>query len=354
MTYRINVLLVLDHAPDYRETFFRQLGSMTKLTVVAQPCEPEGLTAPLERKGYEYLEIPTKRVGGMYWQPGLRALTSLREWDVICMGINLRHTARIVTFISLPNTWKKWVWRGHIFGRAESETINFVRGWLLRRSAGCLAYSQIQSNEVVRRFGVNAVSFNNSEVRACEFRPGSHSLEDHVLKLLFVGRYQPRKRLERLIDLASRRSDIFIRLVGPDMDKIDVPQDLKETGRVQRFGKTSGDALNQHFDWADMVANPGHVGLLVMNAARHQKGIIIDSESRHAPEYWLAKQAEQPFVDFSDASAIDEFLDSVIAHPISARDWAVRLQELAKKEYTVEYMVEAHLDVFNKVYEYND
>ena len=70
MSYRLNVLLVLDHAPDYRETFFRELALLTRLTVVAQSCEDDGLAAPLERKGYEYIEIPTKRVAGIYWQLG--------------------------------------------------------------------------------------------------------------------------------------------------------------------------------------------------------------------------------------------------------------------------------------------
>jgi glycosyltransferase involved in cell wall biosynthesis len=353
MSYYPKVLVVLDYAPDYREAFFRELGLETKLTVVAQPCEAEGLTAPPERKHYEYREILAKRIGGIYWQPGLRALASKMDWDVICMGINLRHPARVTAFLSLPSVWSKWVWRGHIFGKTESQLINYFRGILLRRAAGCLTYSQVQAEEVLRRFGVNAVSFNNSEVRVSEFRQGIHAAKRDGLKLLFVGRYQTRKRLERFIDLASRRSDISVRLVGPDMDRIDVPQALDVSGRVEKFGKTSGEALNEHFDWADLVANPGHVGLLVMNAARHQKGIVIDSESRHAPEYWLAKEAGQPFIDFSDCEAVDQFLDGVIADPTATKVWAERLQELARSRYTIEYMVDAHLKVFNNIYESN-
>ena len=351
MSYHPKILMVLDYAPDYREAFFRELGLKAKLTVVAQPCEAESLTAPRVRKNYEYIEIPSKHIGGIYWQPGLRALASKIGWDVICMGINLRHLARVITFLSIPSVWGKWVWRGHIFGKTESQLVNYFRGIILRRAAGCLTYSEVQAKEVLLRFGVNAVSFNNSEVIVSEFRQGVHAAKRDGLNLLFVGRYQTRKRLERLVNLASRRPDISLRFVGPNMDRIEVPQALEESGRVKKFGKTSGEALNKHFDWADLVANPGHVGLLVMNAARHQKGIVIDSESRHAPEYWLAKEAGQPFIDFSDCKSVDQFLNGVIADLTILKVWAVDLQNLAKSKYTIEYMVDTHLKVFNNIYE---
>jgi len=88
-----------------------------------------------------------------------------------------------------------------------------------------------------------------------------------------------------------------------------------------------------------------------MNAAWHQKGIVIDSESRHAPEYWLAKEAGQPFIDFSDCEAVDQFLNGVIADPIVAKVWAEHFQELVRGQLSIQYMVDTHLKVFNNIYE---
>ena len=343
------VLLVLDHAPDYRETFLRELSQSARLTVVAQPCEPDRLTAPADRWGYEYVEIAATQVGGVYWQPGLTSLANRPNWDVICMGLNLRHPARVLAFLLLPTRWHNWVWRGHIFGRSDSWLLNRIRCFLLRRATACLVYSQVQVQEVARCCGVSARSFNNTEVKRSEFRQGIHTRISGRINLLFVGRNQPRKKLDRLIKLAERREDVFLRLVGPDMDMLDVPRWLEDSRRVVRFGKTSGDALNRHFDWAHLVANPGHAGLLVMNAARHQKAIVVDSESRHAPEYWLAAEADQPFIDFGDLEAVNHFLDSICGDPALPEGWGKKLQNVAKEKYTIENMVKAHMSVFSAI-----
>ena len=70
-----------------------------------------------------------------------------------------------------------------------------------------------------------------------------------------------------------------------------------------------------------------------MNAARQQKGIVIDSERRYASEFWLAKEAGQPFIDFSDCEAVDQFLNGVIADPTVAKVRAEHFQELARGQH---------------------
>jgi len=349
----VYVLLIIDHAPDYREAFFRELGRIVALTVVAQPCEPDGLASPDERKGYTYLEIPSFKFMGFFWQPGLRGLVRNKTWDIVCVGINVRQLCRIFAFISLPEFHSRWVWRGHIFGKTKSKLLDYFRGLLLGRAAACLAYSEAQSIRVKHLFGIEAVSFNNTEVKANEFRTGHFPKRTGVdagdLRLLFVGRDQPRKKLERLITLAARRQDISVRLVGPGMEARDVPANLINSRRIEIFGKTSGEDLNPHFDWADLVVSPGHVGLLVMNAARHGKGIAIDANSHHAPEYWLAKEAGQPFVAFGDSAQEDQFFENIFANRRILQNWGEELQRVAKSKYTIEYMSAIHAQVFRAV-----
>lgn len=153
----------------------------------------------------------------------------------------------------------------------------------------------------------------------------------------------------RLVDLAERRKDVQVRLVGPGMEELSIPQHLITSGRVKVFGRTIGEALIPHFDWADLVANPGHAGLLVMNAARHGKGIVIDSKSEHAPEYYLAVEAGQPFVRFDEKHDVDEFIQRLLFDSSLAKSLGKKLQEKARKDYTIEHMVKVHLNVFWKV-----
>lgn len=347
----LRVLMILDHAPDYREAFFRELGTLVALTVVAQPCATDDLTPPATRSGYDYLELPVRRWSGFVWQPGLLELIRNGRWDIVCAGINLRQLSRLLAFVKLPDLRSCWVWRGHVFGQSQSKILDLTRACLLSRVPACLVYSDGIAAEVRQRYGIEAVSFNNTEVRAGEFRVGKFSrpADTGELRLLFVGRNQARKKLERLINLAGRRNDIRVRLVGPGMETLRLPEELLHSGRVEIYGKTSDDALNPHFDWADLVANPGHVGLLVLNAARHGKPIVIDADSPHAPEYWLAKESGQPFVAFTDARQLDRFLDDALANRASLEAWGARLQQVAKSSYTIEHMAAVHAQVFKAV-----
>jgi len=133
------------------------------------------------------------------------------------------------------------------------------------------------------------------------------------------------------------------------MNSLSVPRRLIEQGRVQLYDRIVGDELRPHFDWADMVSNPGHVGLLVMNAAKHGKGIVIDSDCAHAPEYYLAREAAQPFISFGDDEAVDRFIDGIINDRALVVGYAEMLQDIAIKEYTVQNMAKVHFDLFREM-----
>jgi len=235
-----------------------------------------------------------------------------------------------------------------MIGRNDNYILDGVRKYFLKRSAVCLTYNEPIAREVRRRYGGHAVSFNNTEVCERDFRVSRYSEHDEV-RLLFVGRYQVRKRLDRLIDLVARRGDIKVRLVGPDMQQLHIPSNLTEAGQIEVIGRTVGSKLDVHFDWTDLVANPGHVGLLAMNAARYGKGIVIDSESQHAPEHWMAKEAQQPFINWSDSLAVDNFIDDVKRNRSLYQKWGRDLQMVAKDKYTVEAMVDVYLKAFKGV-----
>lgn len=348
----MRVLMIMNNAPDYREPFLREVGREIDLTVVARPCEPDNLVAPQERKGYTYRELDARRTGGLVWQPDLSTIIDEGEWDVICSSINMRDVGRIRIFQRRRDLHARWIWWGHIFGKTPLPGLAAVRGALLRRSAGALVFNEGIAQDVRERYGISARSFNNTQVRLSEFRPGVFSAEHPAIHLLFVGRNQPRKHLDRLVALAQRRVDIVVRLIGPGMESLTVPSALEETGRVERLGRIGGDLLKEHFDWSDLIVNPGHVGLLVMHTAQHGKGIVIDSSSDHAPEYWLAEEADQPFIDFSQVHEVDRFFQELITAEDRSdrlRAWGGRLQAIAKERYTIEHMAQVHLEMFREV-----
>src|SRR5690606_34776279 len=214
------VLMVVDFAPDYRERFFQKLGQECDLTVVAQNPDIGGLTPPIERIGYNYVELPSKIFFGFVWQPGLANLFKKNEWDVFCIGSNLRHFDRLLIFLKNKSYRKKWVWRGQMFGRsASNKFVLKFRKYLLEKAAISLTYN-IEERDRLRSFVRGEINtFNNSEVSLQEFREPSF-LNTDILNLLFVGRNQPRKKIERLINLAQENEKIRVRLIGPNMDQL--------------------------------------------------------------------------------------------------------------------------------------
>jgi len=347
----MKVLMILNHAPDYREAFLRELGKYKSidLTVIAQPCEPNGLTPPDYRDGYQYIEINSIRFFGLLWQPGLGQILRGNQWDVVCVSANLRHLSRIALFITNPGYKDKWIWWGLIFGEVESIIAGLVKKYLFELSAGCLVHSKAVSLRLQKEYDMEGISYNNTEVARAEFRPGNFEKQNHEIKMLFVGTYKPRKKLERLIKLATRRDDVKIRIVGPGMEKLQGYQKLAEVGKFEVYGRATGNLLNHHFDWADILVSPGNVGLLCMNAARHGKGIVIDNNSYHGPEFFLAKEADQPFISFSNSAEVDQFIERVQKDPSLLEKWGNALQEKARKEYTIEHMAEVHVHTFEAV-----
>lgn len=345
----MKVLLILNHAPDYRETFLRQLAQNVELTVVAQPCEPDNLIPPASRESYSYIEIPPRKFLGLTWQSGIGQRLNLHEFDIICCNFNPRLAPWLIRFLASPRLREKWIWWGKIIGSNQNPILHFVRRLSLPRAACCLVYSEPVADQIIRQYKVRqAISFNNTEI--CETEIQQPRFDKHSeLRLLFVGRNQPRKRLDRLVELAARRPDVYVRLVGPGMEQLEIHQELNANGKVTTLGRCVGPDLISHFNWADLVICPGHAGLLVTNAARFGKGIALDSDSQHAPEYWLAKEAEQPLISFGNHKATDAFLDEILEDRDLLEKWAVKLQEIARHKYTVEHMVQVHCQAFNKV-----
>jgi glycosyltransferase involved in cell wall biosynthesis len=345
----MNVLLIMDNAPDYRETFLRELGESVNLTVLGRRCEDINLSAPLERRNYKYQDLRSWQLFGICLQPELlRWIFRHNHFDVICCDLNVRNLIRLPFFLALKLLGTKFVWRGQIFGNAESIIVYKLKEKLLRLGDGCLVYSEPIAIKVKESYGVDAKSYNNTEVALPEFREGKYS-NDGFIRLIFVGRNQPRKRLDRLLLLAKRNPDVKIRLIGPGMDFLAPPPTGLFPENVEIFGKMIGNQLEEHFDWSDIVVNPGHVGLLVMNAARYGKGIVIDSGSKHAPEYYLAKEANQPFIDFGDTNAVDDFLMQIRNDKKICAHLGNKLQEVARQKYTVEHMTEVHVSFFRNL-----
>jgi hypothetical protein len=89
------------------------------------------------------------------------------------------------------------------------------------------------------------------------------------------------------------------------------------------------------------VLNPGGAGLLVMNAARLGRSIVIDTDSHHGPEIQLAIDANQDFIDFSDLGNVITYLDKLFESTDYLQEKAeVLTAQMAN--FTIEHMAEKY------------
>lgn len=347
----MRVLLLLDHAPDYRESFLRCLSERTELIVLAHSCEQDGLTSPEVRSGYVYHALSSFRPLGSRFTLNSELYSYIKEYkpDVVCIALNIRYPLRLLHFIMLARSPKvRWIWWGQIFGASGSKALLAVKQFVLKRSRGALVYSEdIASNVKALIPSLPTVSFNNSQFLVSEFRKLDFARVDGRLKILFVGRPQNRKRLDLLLSLALRRSDVDIRLVGPAMAEYFA--DTTVPTNVALYPAAHGSDLVDHFRWSDVVFNPGHLGLLVMNAACHHRPIAISSVCKHAPEVILARQANQLFVNFENDAAVDTLIDELISDRELLGRKAQELYDCALQNYSVDHMADKHVEFFNEV-----
>lgn len=340
------VLLLLDHAPNYRESFLRELGSLCDLIVVAQNCELDNLTAPKERLGYGYIELKNKKASKIRWNFELSQIIKGTAPDLVCIALNLRHPIRILDFYKAKFKNIKWIWWGQVYGRNDSAIIVALKKNLIKQSQGCLVYTK----DIVERLNLpNVASFDNSQFSRKDYIKLPNTFEENKIKCLFVGRPQERKRLEILIKMAEIYDFLSIRLVGPNMQEYFNNEMLLDN--VFLYGAASGEELKEHFLWSNLVVNPGHAGLLVMNAACHNRPIVIDSKVNHAPEVILAKETNQYFIDFENEKEVSAFLNSVKNNKEDLLEKATLLFTYARQEYTVENMAYKHFQYFKKVLE---
>ncbi|QGG47305.1 glycosyltransferase [Heliorestis convoluta] len=345
------VLILSAFIPHYREKLIKQFAQKCSLTVTSLELEKLNHIAPkseiekycnlIKTKSLNFFEKILK----IYIVPKEINLSVKQEWDTVFAFYSLRYPHRLFIFMWYKSFKKKtnWVWVGHIYGRNNMFLVKLLRRFFLNNSNGVLTYT----NEYVEKLksdGINVpiFSFNNTYLSADDIEVLPIEKINNKLNIIFVGRYQKRKKIERLIYLAKRREDVCIRLIGPGMDVLE--EKILEYGlseRISTFGSKIGDELKPHFQWAHIVANPGHVGLLVVTAGQFGRPIVIDNQCEHAPEYIIAKETGQFFINWENNEEVDKIIDLYKSSPSIITNMGKDLSELIKKQYTVENSVKS-------------
>lgn len=342
------VCIVLNNAPDYREGLLRNLSDKYELTVIAENNTLIGLSDPSKRRGYRFIEYFPFIFSGFRLAP-LRLLSNFIGMDVVILSYNPRNLVFLIFSVVLKRFLKyKLIWWGQVYGRNRSKILEKLMLGLLSKGDSILVYTEDIKARLSTKIVVPIVSFNNSHVLEDDIEFLKNTLGS-TLNLLFVGRYQQRKRLDRLIAVAKSNSFVRIRVVGPSMDGFSKILLDEGIDNIEVFGKTNHDSLKEHMMWANACINPGHAGLFVMTSAQFSRPLIVDTTSEHAPEIILAFQAKQYFVDFTNKEAVNTLLTKIMSGELNIEHAGYRLARILKESYTLEHMTEKHIQVLNTI-----
>ncbi len=322
--------MILNGAPNFRDRLLKELGKYVDLTVVSFNGKTINLQDPEIREGYKYIELKQKRFLNINWN--LKEYTQLSgDYDVRILGYCLRNPFRLLNLIRK----KRVILTGLIYGNSNTFFVKALRRLIINKAEGVLVYSDDVKEKLEKEISKPIISFNNTYFYKEEINVLPNHLNAGKLNILWIGRYQKRKKIERLVEIARKYKDINLRLVGPKMQE-NIKLDSDDEKNIQIFPAVyDDDELKSHFLWSNAVFNPSHAGLLVMNAARFGRPIFIDKYSHHAPEIQLAKE-------------VDDLINKCKKHPEFLISKGEELAKIMSEKYTIEYMVKQYLKAIQK------
>lgn len=339
MIEKIKVVYIINYAPNYRDVFLSDLGKYVDLTVVSFNGKSANLKDPEVRENYKFIELSQVRFLNVSFN--YKEFTEASgDFDVIIVGYNLRNPFRLLNLIRR----KRVILEGLMFGKNDNFIVTQIRKFVISFSEGVLVYSKMVKSRLEKEVSKPIISFNNTSYSKNEIQILPYPKIEKKLNILWVGRYQERKKVERLIELAKRNSNIELRLIGPELSK---KLDSNDLPNVTIFESMYDDELNEHFKWCHAVFNPGGAGLLVMNSGRFARPIFIDNDSHHGPEIQMAIDGGQKFFDFSDINKVDELVSFCISNPVELENLGKNLAK-TMENFTIEYMTQQYLKAIRR------
>lgn len=280
--------------PAYRTAFFEALGELCAggLTVLAgEPRPGEAINVAAALRGVDRVALKNRHwlSGALYLcqQPGLLPWLRDHPPDALILEANPRY----------PSNWRARAWARNrglpvIGWGLGTPTQGGLERWARRRFlAGfdaLIAYST-HGAEAYRQLGmapervfvaVNAVSPAPARLPARAPRGSG------PLRVLYVGRLQPRKRLDVLIRACASLlppAELVIAGDGPARRRLEA-QAAQASAQVSFRGHLSGQALEDLYGWAEVFALPGTGGLAVQQAMAHGLPVIVGEGDGTAPD----------------------------------------------------------------------
>ena len=337
---RKRVVVLQGMLAGYRRPVFNRLGRLYDLTVAhAGPVvEHPGDT-------FRQVRLPSRKLGPFHFVDRAALRPVLGEADAAVAMFDLAWPQFLLPALQRRARPRIILW-GHRYG--VRPLANAVRDALMRRCPALLMYGW-EHHERMRRAGIDPariyVAPNTMDV------PNHHDgTAEPKCRFLFVGRLQPRKRLDQAI-----RAFAAVQGVLPPGLTFDIVGDGPERGALEAVSRAAGVGrrvvfhgeigddrrLAELFGASLAYISPGAVGLSVLHAFAYGVPVVTidDGANYHGPEFHNLVDGENGLV-LRDAAALPDALQMLAGDPAMARRLGARAYAHYRDNRTIERMVQ--------------
>jgi glycosyltransferase involved in cell wall biosynthesis len=270
--------------PAYRAAFVERLaqacqGGLEVFT--GRPRPGEGILEAEAVQGAQWyrgrnLHLPPG-TGGLLWQPDLVEWLRRSDPDALVLEANPRYLSNRAAMRWMKQRGRPVIGWG-LGAPPSSGPRAWLRGRYLAAFDGLIAYSRLGADQY-RAAGVppdRVYVAPNAVVSPPNKLPRRPAWSGRPARVLFVGRLQPRKRVDRLIWACSQiepAPELWVVGDGPARPKLE--RLAAALPGVRFYGAMAGEALRELFQAADVFVLPGTGGLAVQEAMAHGLPVIV-------------------------------------------------------------------------------
>ena len=358
--------------PAYRAPFYDALAEASQggLSVFAgQPLPEENIAADGSLKKARFVLAQNRNFfpisSPLYqcWQSGF--LRWLEEWQPLALIVegNSRYPSTRLAVRWMHNHHRPVIGWG--LGAPPLKPKGVIeqllvpwRRWerisLLKSLDGVIAYSR-RGAEEYRALGLKAGQIFVAP-NAVTPRPDSPLLPrsetvDECPTLLYVGRLQPRKRIDLLLQAcaaltAERQPNLWIIGDGPARSGFEsLAREIYP--KAEFFGDQRGPSLERYYKKADLFVLPGTGGLAVQQAMAHGLPVIVAQGDGTQED--LVRPENGLLVPPNDPAALIEAIRSALSDIPRLRRMGEESYRIVVEEINLERMVEAFVEALNQI-----
>lgn len=350
--------------PSYRAVFFDSLAAACQggLSVFAgepRPDEAIETTEELNLARYSPAENRHFLKGSLYLCRQPRILDWLEEWqpDALIVEANARY----------PSTRKAVEWM-HKRGRPVigwglgappargpiSVLQRYTRKKFLHSLDRLIAYSSKGADEY-RELGL-APQHVFVAPNAVAMRPTQHPLPrppefDGQPEILFIGRLQPRKRVDNLIQACARLPEEIapgLTIIGDGPARDDLELAAKEIYPSTKFpGAKHGPELAEFLNTADLFVMPGTGGLAIQEAMSSALPVIVAQGDGTQAD--LVRPENGWLVQNDDLGSLVKVMHTALSDPSRLRKMGKESLRITMEEVNIETMVAVFISVLRSL-----